>query len=67
MNTYKTAVNAKTVELISKGWTAEAAVKRARKVCRHLHPSAKRATARKLEAADQRFERSGDVRAYGQL
>lgn len=67
MNTYKTAVAAKVIELINKGWQPEAAAKRARKACKHLHPATKKATARKMEAADQRFERTGSVNSYSQM
>lgn len=67
MQDYKNAVNAKVVELIGKGWTAEAATKRARKACKHLHPSAKRATARNLALADVRFDQTGDVSSYNRI
>ena len=52
MNAYKTAVTTKTTELIGKGWQPEAATKRARKACKHLHPAHKAATARRIRAAD---------------
>jgi len=67
MNEYKHAVAAKTIELINKGWMPEAATKRARKACKNLHPSARRATARKLAAADIRFETTGDLNSYNRI
>ena len=52
MNEWKQAVATETARLISKGWPAEAAARRARKVCRHLHPAHKVATGRRIEVAD---------------
>ncbi len=52
MNTYNQAVANKTAELIGKGWTVEAATKRARKSARHLHPTHKAAMIRRIGAAD---------------
>ncbi len=67
MNVWKTAVAARTAELIGKGVLPAVAAKRACKACRHLHPQAKQATARKLEFADDRFTATGKTDSYNAI
>ena len=67
MNVWKMAVETKTAELIGKGVLPAVAAKRARKACRHLHPQAKQATARKLAHADDRYTMTGKTDSYNAL
>jgi hypothetical protein len=67
MNQWKSAVMAKTAELIGKGLLPQVATKRARKACRHLHPQAKRATARKLGHIDDRFAVTGKATSFNHI
>ena len=67
MNEYRQAVATKTAELIGKGWKIEAAAKRARKACRHLHLAHRTAVARNLAHADARFEATGKTDSYNTI
>ena len=67
MNNWKSAVAAKTAELIGKGVLPQIAARRARKSCKHLHPAHKEATARKLAHADDRFALTGKVDSFNAI
>ena len=63
----KALIEARTAELIGKGWRPEMAAKRARKEARPLSPAHKAAVARRVALADERFANTGDLNSYNQI
>lgn len=67
MTASQTALQARIDELIAKGWTAKAAERQAKRERRLNSPQHKAAIERRVEAATQRFEATGDYTAFNYI